>query len=461
MLPPGVKHVPLSLAPRIPLPTSWPSQVRLALVHVISLAQFSVTHARGWTANSLDARVRLTAERDRLQQEVTLLHEEIRIKDARIAQIEPRHRPHYAPSDRFAILLLRSARGWSLAQTARTFAVTAATIASWNQRLRENGDAALVQISEPVNKFPDFVRQAVQRLKSLCPSLGKVKIAEILGRAGLHLAASTVGRIVKEPPTDPAFHHEPPETSSPDKVEKQRIVTADRPNHVWHVDLTTVPIVGGFWTPWTPNAFLQSWPFSWWAVVVLDHFSRRAMGFCLFRSPPTSAAVQAFLDRTILQQGATPRYLISDKGVQFWCSGYKHWCRLRDIMPRFGAVGQHGSIAVVERFIRTLKDEGTRRILVPQRRQDLRGRLTWFLEWYNEFRPHMTLGGKTPNEVYHARPPANQQARIEPRRRWPANAPCAKPSVPVDGETGAVFHLALTHHADQDHLPIVTLRRAA
>jgi hypothetical protein len=38
-----------------------------------------------------------------------------------------------------------------------------------------------------VNKFPNFVRHIVQRLKVLCPSLGKVKIAQMLARAGLHL----------------------------------------------------------------------------------------------------------------------------------------------------------------------------------------------------------------------------------------------------------------------------------
>jgi hypothetical protein len=37
--------MPLSLAPGIPLPKSWTNQVRLALVHVISLALFSVTDA--------------------------------------------------------------------------------------------------------------------------------------------------------------------------------------------------------------------------------------------------------------------------------------------------------------------------------------------------------------------------------------------------------------------------------
>jgi hypothetical protein len=74
--------------------------------------------------------------------------------------------------------------------------VTAETIASWLQRIDEEGPKALVQLPEPVNKFPDFVRAMVQRLKTLCPMLGKVKIAQILARAGLHLGVTTVGRIL-------------------------------------------------------------------------------------------------------------------------------------------------------------------------------------------------------------------------------------------------------------------------
>ncbi|MCH8046033.1 MAG: hypothetical protein IID44_20150 [Planctomycetes bacterium] len=90
----------------------------------------------------------------------------------------------------------------------------------------------------------------------MCPSLGKVKIADILCRAGLHLAASTVGRIVKEKPvpqpTGDAAAEE--RTSSTGKV----VVMADRPNHVWHVDLTTVPIFSRFWAPALVQRFLWS-----------------------------------------------------------------------------------------------------------------------------------------------------------------------------------------------------------
>ncbi len=66
------------------------------------------------------------------------------------------------------------------------------------RRLDEKGPDALLQLSEPVNKFPDFIRYLVQRLKILCPAMGKVRIAETLCRAGLHLGATTVGRILKE-----------------------------------------------------------------------------------------------------------------------------------------------------------------------------------------------------------------------------------------------------------------------
>jgi transcriptional regulator with XRE-family HTH domain len=96
------------------------------------------------------------------------------------------------------ILKLRAARGWSASQVARVFAVTEETIDTWLKRVDEEGERALVQVPEPVNKFPDFVRYVVKQLKALCPSMGKVRIAQVLARAGLHLGATTVGRILKE-----------------------------------------------------------------------------------------------------------------------------------------------------------------------------------------------------------------------------------------------------------------------
>ena len=123
-----------------------------------------------------------------------------------------------------AILELRAARGWSLKQTADTFLITAATIASWSARIDESGPNALLQLPVPVNRYPDFVRYLVRRLKTLCPTMGKARIADTLCRAGLHLGATTVGRILRE-------ERIPDPGDAEDST--GRVVTASRPNHVW------------------------------------------------------------------------------------------------------------------------------------------------------------------------------------------------------------------------------------
>jgi transposase InsO family protein len=101
--------------------------------------------------------------------------------------------------------------------------------------------------------------------------------------------------------------------------------------------------------------------------VAIDHFSRRAMGFAVFRNDPDSRHVRSFLGRAMYQAQTKPKYLVCDQGKQFRCQGFKGWCRRKGIRPRFGAVGRHGSIAVVERFIQTIKVEATRRISVSVR----------------------------------------------------------------------------------------------
>ncbi len=436
----------------IPLPQNWPLRVKSALLHVISLAQFATAYAQGWAANSVNARMRLKARAGQFEQEAARLREETRIKDARMRSIPAHRRPHYSPVERMAILQLRAARGWSCQQTADTFLVTRPTIASWNRRIDEQGPDALLQMAEPVNRFPDFVRYAVQQLKVLCPTMGKVKIAQTLCRAGLHLGATTVGRILKETP----------KPKPQPAAETGRVVTAKRPDHVWHVDLTAVSTGSGFWTPWLPFSVPQLWPFAWWVAIVVDHFSRRIVDVAVFKSRPDCRAICTFLGRTIRRAGAMPKYLVCDRDSIFDCEAFREWVKRSGIKPpRYGAVGKHGSIAVVERAIRTLKTECTRRIAVSQRRRDFRNELTLFVTWYNEHRPHTWLDGRTPNEVYFGRRPANRKPRIEPRRRWPRASPCAAPRTLVAGQPGDRFEWRLAFHAGRRHLPVVSLKRAA
>ena len=90
-----------------------------------------------------------------MREEVAQLREEGRIKDARMARIPAPRRPHDSPVERLEILQLRAARKWSLQQTTDAFLVTPETIASWMKRLDEQGSNALLEMPEPVNRFPD------------------------------------------------------------------------------------------------------------------------------------------------------------------------------------------------------------------------------------------------------------------------------------------------------------------
>jgi transposase InsO family protein len=171
---------------------------------------------------------------------------------------------------------------------------------------------------------------------------------------------------------------------------------------------------------WFPHSIPTFWPFCWFVAVVEDHFSRRVMGVAVFKKEPTSKAIQVFLDGAIRAAGRAPRHLISDRGSQFIDGGFAHWCQRHGIGHRFGAVGKYGSIAVIERLMRTFKTEFTRRlVLVSFRRSEFARELSLWSRWYNAHRPHEVLVAPTPDEVYFRRRPACRAPRNEPRPRWP------------------------------------------
>src|SRR5262249_52249696 len=155
-------------------------------------------------------------------------------------------------------------------------------------------------------------------------------------------------------------------------------------------------------------------------------------GIAVFLKQPTSEQVRRFLGRVIVAAGAAPKHLVSDSGVQFRCESFAAWCGRYKIRRRFGAVGTTGSIAVIERFTRPLKDECTRRFpIVPLSRRSFQRELSLFIDWYNADRPHTTLAGVTPDERYFGRRPACHKSRFEPRPNWPRGSPCAAPQTLV------------------------------
>ena len=380
-----------------------------------------------------------------------MLREELRINSARMRRVPPNRRPQYTGLERMAILQLRAMRGWNKSETSRHFLVSDDTIRDW---LRRVDDDALVQTPTPVNRFPDVVRYAVQQIKLFCPTLGKLKIAEKLARAGIHIGKTTVERILKERPVEPPN----PTDDNGDQQVSHRIEIS-RPHLERGFDGGAD--FGRLLDAWIPTSISQRWPVCWWVLNVIDHFSRRSMGCRRLPEPADLRRGHCGVGSHHVRGTVQPKHLIVDQGSEFKCEHFEHvWCKAKNILPRFGAVGQHGSIAVVERFHRTLK-EILRLTTIPEDQTEFERELGLIIDWYNEHRPHETLDGKTPNEVHFSRPAANEQPRFEPRRKWPRGSPCATPQVGMDGDPGDPIVFEIDCLEGRRHLPVIRVRRAA
>ena len=309
---------------KLPLPKDWNQRICSAVLHIIALAFKSLVYARGWAANSPIQRVRLAAELDQCRCDGALKDEAIHLLTLRFSRLPAHQRPHYTPQERMAILELKAAHNLSLEQTASLFLVGSSTVSAWMKRIDEQGERALVHLREPVNKFPEFVKYLVQRLSKLCPTMGTIKMAQTVARAGLHISKTTIDRFCREPDV-PEDNRKAKALVEVTETPKKGI-DAKYPNHTWGVDLTTVPIGYGCWVPWFPFCLPRCWPFCWWLIVVVDHYSRRIMGFALFKQEPTSRQVRHALGQLMARAKVKPRYLICDQGSQFTAKGLKAWC---------------------------------------------------------------------------------------------------------------------------------------
>jgi putative transposase len=449
----------------LPLPARWPRRIKTALLYAIGLERAALLEVRAGFENSTDPRSASLAEIDRLRELVEIKDQVNRLLRARIEAIPAAKRPHYRPEDRQAIVELRARTGWNLAQTARELVLAAQTVANWMRRIDERGPEALLQTPAPVNRFPEFVTTLVKKLHAAAPGMGRRKVAEVFARMGLSLSASTAERMRKRPPvtTPPPESRkrtEPKARTKPSADKAPRVVTAEYPGHVFHVDITQVATSLGWWVPWFPFCLLPLWPFCWHIALVLDHYSRALVAFAVFKKEPTAAELCALLKRAVSVFGRAPRYIVSDKGAQFQ-GEYRDWCERNTVKPRFGAVGQHGSIAVLERAILTLKSACLWRVLVPLSLPRIEAEIAAYVSWYNEHRPHASLGGATPTEVRHGCLPACGLPRIETRARMPLARGDPEGAAPLRRRARAELELVVSHVEGRAHLPVFELREAA
>jgi hypothetical protein len=135
----------------------------------------------------------------------------------------------------------------------------------------------------------------------------------------------------------------------------------------------------------------------------------------------------------------------ADPGTAF-SEDFNHQSTLSSRRSEFNVLGADeysgGTIAVIERLMRSIKDECTRRILVPLREDAIRREITFYIDWYNQNRPHQSLGGRIPMDAYFGID--DEITRFE-----------------TQGEDAVPIQLIVTRFESRRHLPIVELKRAA
>jgi len=145
----------------------------------------------------------------------------------------------------------------------------------------------------------------------------------------------------------------------------------------------------------------------------------------VFSREPTSAEIARFVSGTARRHGR-PVHFVSDRARCFTAQLFRGRLRRPGVKQRFGVVGKKGSIALIERLWRTLKDALRLRLLRPLVAEDLRRKVELGLVHYAHFRPNQALGGATPAEIYFERAPAYLSAVPPPRGRTgegPAESP--------------------------------------
>ncbi len=165
----------------------------------------------------------------------------------------------------------------------------------------------------------------------------------------------------------------------------------------------------------------------------------------MFSKEPSAGDMASFVSRTAKRHGR-PRHFVSDRARCFTGEIFRRKLLQLGVKQRFGAIGKKGSIALIERLWRTLKDALGLRLLRPSAAEDLLDKVELGLLHYAHFRPHQGLGGATPAEMYFGRTPAHLSAIPPPRGR------------PGEGPVDSPFRV---EYLDAERLLPVLVRKAA
>ena len=283
--------------------------------------------------------------------------------------------------------------GQSLGELAKTHGVHRSWLYKRLARYRREGEAGLELRSTRPKTSPtriaDLWEEEIVRLRKELTELGVDAGAATIQT---HLAdrhdtvpsVPTIWRVLKARGfVTPQPHKRP--TSSYHRFE------ADFPNECWQADVTHVVVAD--------DVVFE-------VLNIIDDHSRLCVASRAFVTVTSPDVV-----RTLHAAASTwgyPRSFLTDNGAIFTASAVKGTSAMEAELLTLGITSKHGkpyhpqTQGKIERFHQTLKKYVAKQPPATTKRQ-LQAQLDRFASYYNEVRPHRSLGRKRPLEVFNSR----------------------------------------------------------
>ena len=226
------------------------------------------------------------------------------------------------------------------------------------------------------------------------PFYGSRQMTRHLNRLGYNVGRKRVRRLMRQ--MGLAAIYQTPKTSLKHLEHKVfpyllRGMAIDRPNQVWCADITYIPMRRGFL----------------YLVAIMDWHSRKVLSWRLSNTMEASFCVEAL--ENPLGKFGPPQIINTDQGSQFTSLEWVQTVKQAGAQVSMDGKGRWVDNVFIERLWRSLKYECVYLHAWEPGSQTRAGINDW-MAFYNTERPHSTLGGRTPDEVYDDLPLTRQPA---------------------------------------------------
>lgn len=216
------------------------------------------------------------------------------------------------------------------------------------------------------------------------PFAGARMLSDLLAGEGIRVGRLHVSTLMKRMGIEAIYRK--PNTSKPAPGHKVypyllRRLAVTRPNQVWAMDITYIPMARGF-------VYLAA---------VVDWFSRRVLSWRLSISMDVGFCIEAVEEA--LGRYGSPEIFNTDQGSQFTSMAFTGLLRENGIAISMDGRGSWRDNVFVERLWRSIKYEEVY-LHAYDTVSDARASIGRYLAFYNGRRPHSSLDRKTPDTAY-------------------------------------------------------------